>query len=129
MKEIARQGRLALPFPGPSHYVPRLTAVTLCCEVQVRAVWRSLMEVVPNAESACFADPDLLEAIIRPLGFHRFRARAIGAMSHDYLHMSWSRPSQLRYVGKYASDAYFIFCRCVQDLGRDIHVASLLACK
>jgi hypothetical protein len=84
--------------------------------VQVRAVWDGLMEVAPNPEAACVADPAVLEAIIRPLGFHRFRARAIGSMSHDYLNVSWSRPSQLRHVGKYASDAYFIFCRCVQHL-------------
>jgi hypothetical protein len=68
------------------------------------------MAVIPDAQSAASADPSVLEAIIQPLGFHRFRARAIVAMSADYLR-PWSRPSELRFIGKYASDAYFIFCR------------------
>ena len=80
--------------------------------MQVRAVWPRLMALAPTPEAACAASPDALEATIHSLGFHRSRARSIGAMSHDYLHTAWSRPSQLRFVGKYASDAYFIFCRC-----------------
>lgn len=79
---------------------------------QVRAVWPRLMELAPTPQAACAASPDALEATIHSLGFHRSRARAIGAMSHDYLHTPWTRPSQLRHVGKYASDAYFMFCRC-----------------
>ena len=68
------------------------------------------MAVIPNAETAAEADPCALEAIIQPLGFQRFRARGIIAMSSDYLR-PWSRPSELRFIGKYASDAYWIFCR------------------
>ena len=78
---------------------------------QVRSVWALLMELAPTPEAATSADPAALEELIRPLGFHRFRARAIVALSEDYLRLSWRQPSELRHVGKYASDAYFMFCR------------------
>lgn len=73
------------------------------------------MAAIPDAQAGAAADPAHLESIIHPLGFHRFRARAIVAMSADYLR-PWRQPTELRYVGKYASDAYFIFCRCDPDL-------------
>lgn len=69
------------------------------------------MEVIPDAQTAAAADPCALEVIIQPLGFQRFRALGIIAMSVDYLR-PWARPSELRFIGKYASDAYWIFCRC-----------------
>lgn len=78
------------------------------------------MAVIPTAADAAAADPAVLEAIIRPLGFFRFRARAIVAMSTDFLAPTWTRPSQLRFVGKYGSDAYFIFCRCVPAFLRGV---------
>lgn len=83
--------------------------------LQVRRVWDDLMAIVPDAQAGASAEPDRLEQVIQSLGFHRFRARAIVAMSADYLR-PWRRPSELRYVGKYASDAYFIFCRCAPAL-------------
>jgi hypothetical protein len=79
--------------------------------MQVRRLWDDLMAVIPDAETAADADPAAIEAVIRPLGFQRFRARGIIAMSADYL-LPWTRPSELRFIGKYASDAYWIFCRC-----------------
>lgn len=69
------------------------------------------MAVIPDAQTAAVADPAAIEVVIQPLGFQRFRARGIISMSSDYLR-PWSRPSELRFVGKYASDAYWIFCRC-----------------
>jgi hypothetical protein len=78
------------------------------------------MVVVPDAQTAADADPAVIEGIIQPLGFHRFRARAIVAMSTDYLR-PWKRPSELRYIGKYASDAYWIFCRCGLDTSAGKH--------
>jgi 3-methyladenine DNA glycosylase/8-oxoguanine DNA glycosylase len=79
---------------------------------QVRKVWPALLAVCPGPEAAASADVEALSELIRPLGFFRFRARAIVAMSNDFMHLDWRRPSELRHIGKYASDAYFIFCRC-----------------
>ena len=80
--------------------------------MQVRKVWPALMALAPSPRAAAAADVGALEALLHPLGFFRFRARAIVAMSADYLDKEWTRPSELRHVGKYASDAYFLFCRC-----------------
>eukprot|EP00892_Ulva_mutabilis_P012444 jgi/Ulvmu1/9572/UM054_0002.1 len=77
---------------------------------QLRRIWGDLMHAIPDAQAGAAADPARLERIIQPLGFYRFRARAILAMSEDYLR-PWRQPTELRFVGKYASDAYFIFCR------------------
>jgi hypothetical protein len=80
--------------------------------VQVRKIWADLMVICPDPATASDADEAAIETLLYPLGFYRFRARAIVSMSADYLNLPWRRPSELRYVGKYASDAYFIFCRC-----------------
>ena len=54
---------------------------------------------------------DLIE-MIKDLGLSQRRAKALIKMSDDYINKDWKAdPTQLYGVGKYASDAYRIFCR------------------
>ena len=49
--------------------------------------------------------------LISPLGLSKRRAKALKAMSNDYITKSWkNNPSLLFGIGKYGSDAYKIFC-------------------
>jgi methyl-CpG-binding domain protein 4 len=75
-----------------------------------RVVWR-LFKLCPTPEAALAADVARIEAIIQPLGLFRKRALSIRRLSHEYLHSQWRHPTELHGIGKYASDAYFIFCR------------------
>jgi len=55
-------------------------------------------------------EKDLI-ALISPLGLSERRSRALKRMSNDFINKEWKdNPTVLYGVGKYASDAYRIFC-------------------
>ena len=57
------------------------------------------------------ANPAEIEELIQPLGLSRRRSKALVQMSKDYLQKDWKdHPEVLYGIGKYASDAYRIFC-------------------
>lgn len=85
---------------------------------QVRKVIWDFFKCCPTPETACAADPAGIETLIHPLGLHRKRALSLQRMSHDYLHKNWCTPEELHACGKYAADAYFIFCR---GRWKDVH--------
>jgi methyl-CpG-binding domain protein 4 len=65
----------------------------------------------PDAQSASQADPKDIEEMIQPLGLSRRRSVSLVRMSNDYLLKEWKdQPDVLYGIGKYASDAYLIFC-------------------
>ena len=52
-----------------------------------------------------------IQNMIKPLGLSERRSRSLVRMSNDYIHKDWKdTPDVLYGVGKYASDAYRIFC-------------------
>ena len=58
------------------------------------------------------ADISELEALIQPLGLVKRRSKALIQMSKDYMQKDWKdNPEVLYGIGKYASDAYRIFCK------------------
>ena len=66
----------------------------------------------PSAESMSSADIRELENLIQPLGLSQRRSKALIQMSKDYLQKDWKdNPETLYGIGKYASDAYWIFCK------------------
>ena len=66
----------------------------------------------PKPADMASANPAEIEEIIRPLGLYRRRSKALVQMSKDYLQKDWKdNPEVLYGVGKYASDAYLIFCK------------------
>ena len=69
-----------------------------------------LLRQMPDAAALASAEPAQLEALLRPLGLHRRRAQTLIDMSRAFLDGSWRRVEELPGVGKYAADAYAIFC-------------------
>jgi methyl-CpG-binding domain protein 4 len=78
---------------------------------QVRTVIWKLFSTYPTPEAAIAANTTDLEVLLRPLGLFRKRALAIQKLSEEYLNSNWQRPEELHGIGKYAADAYYIFCR------------------
>ena len=71
-----------------------------------------------SPEKLSKANYDELVNLIKPLGLSERRAKALMKMSHDYTHISWENdPKALYGIGKYGSDAYYIFCT---DSWRDV---------
>jgi methyl-CpG-binding domain protein 4 len=78
---------------------------------QVRLVLWDLLALCPTPAAAVTADTDAIRAIIQPLGLHNKRAVAVQKLSDDFMNKEWTCPTQLYGIGKYAADAYYIFCR------------------
>ncbi len=73
-------------------------------------MWK-FFEKYPTAKLASSADPLSIEKMIKPLGLSRRRSVTLVRMSNDYISKDWKRKPDVLYgVGKYASDAYRIFC-------------------
>jgi|TARA_R110002020_G_scaffold37124_19_gene112082 methyl-CpG-binding domain protein 4 len=73
-------------------------------------MWK-FFDLYPDAKSASIADPKTIEKMIKPLGLSQRRSVALVRMSDDYLKKQWkNKPDVLYGIGKYASDAYMIFC-------------------
>ena len=65
----------------------------------------------PTANQAASVDPREIQEMIQPLGLSERRSIALVRMSKDYLLKEWKDAPEVLYgIGKYASDAYRIFC-------------------
>ncbi|KAH9697540.1 hypothetical protein KPL71_023648 [Citrus sinensis] len=69
-----------------------------------------LFTLCPDAKTATEVDSEEIEKIISTLGLQKKRAPMIKRFSQEYLGESWTHVTQLHGVGKYAADAYAIFC-------------------
>nr|XP_016435738.1 PREDICTED: uncharacterized protein LOC107761959 [Nicotiana tabacum]XP_016435739.1 PREDICTED: uncharacterized protein LOC107761959 [Nicotiana tabacum] len=78
--------------------------------LQVRRVLSELFTLCPNAMAATEVAPEDIKKLIQPLGIYRKRTRMIQRLSQEYLGESWTHVTQLHGIGKYAADAYAIFC-------------------
>jgi methyl-CpG-binding domain protein 4 len=73
-------------------------------------MWR-FFEQYPTPEAASSANHETIREMIRPLGLSERRSKALIKMSNDYINKEWrEQPAVLYGIGKYASDAYRIFC-------------------
>eukprot|EP01137_Pigoraptor_chileana_P035308 Opistho-2@29117 len=77
---------------------------------QVRGLIVEFFRRYATPEATIAADTDALIDLLRPLGLYRRRAHSIRRMSEDFIASNWTLPSQLYGIGKYAEDAYRIFC-------------------
>jgi methyl-CpG-binding domain protein 4 len=73
-----------------------------------RVIWE-LFQLIPTPEAALAAPLEAIVRIIRPLGLTK-RAGYIQRLSQQYLHSDWRNVRELTGCGKYASDAYALFC-------------------
>lgn len=78
--------------------------------VQVRRVLPVLFKRYPDAQSLASASETELANILRPLGFYNRRAKSLKRFSAEYLSKDWTEAIDLYGIGKYANDAWHIFC-------------------
>lgn len=78
--------------------------------VQVRRVVEEFFTLCPNAMAATEVAVEDIEKLLRPLGLYNKRSLAIPRLSQEYLGNTWTHVTQLHGIGKYAADAYAIFC-------------------
>ncbi|XP_054815882.1 methyl-CpG-binding domain protein 4-like protein [Prosopis cineraria] len=76
---------------------------------QVKKVLSRFFDLCPDAETCIQVPPWKIENIISSLGILR-RVKTLQRLSSEYLNDSWTHVPQLHGVGKYAADAYAIFC-------------------
>jgi len=92
--------------------------IFVCCifcnltkRVHAEPYFWEVLERWPRPEYLARADFFELVDLIKPLGLSQKRAKALKRMSGDYYHVDWQDdPTCLYGIGKYASDAYRIFC-------------------
>ncbi|KAK8448328.1 hypothetical protein SEVIR_7G037400v4 [Setaria viridis] len=77
---------------------------------QVRKKLEGFFERYPDAQTACTADPEKMAEYLAPLGLQRVKANRIHKLSKAYVEEEWTYITELCGVGKYAADAYAIFC-------------------
>eukprot|EP00252_Welwitschia_mirabilis_P003973 TRINITY_DN1407_c0_g1_i1.p1 TRINITY_DN1407_c0_g1~~TRINITY_DN1407_c0_g1_i1.p1 ORF type:complete len:240 (-),score=44.69 TRINITY_DN1407_c0_g1_i1:344-1063(-) len=78
--------------------------------IQAEEVVEELFGKYPDAESMANANVEDIRAIIASLGLQNQRASTLQRFSQDYLRDDWTSVTQLHGIGKYAADAFAIFC-------------------
>ncbi|XP_058189928.1 uncharacterized protein LOC131307451 isoform X1 [Rhododendron vialii] len=78
--------------------------------LQAGRVLPDLFSLCPNAKTATEVTTEQIASVIKSLGLYNKRALMIQRLSREYLGESWTHATQLHGVGKYAADAYAIFC-------------------
>ena len=72
--------------------------------------WRVLARY-PTPKELSEADTEELKCMIKDIGLTQRRTKALKKMSYDYLNKEWQdNPANLYGIGKYGSDAYYLFC-------------------
>ncbi|XP_006661017.1 uncharacterized protein LOC121055370 [Oryza brachyantha] len=77
---------------------------------QVRRKVKGFFKRYPDPQTAFNADPEKMAKYLAPLGLQRVKANRIQKFSKAYVESDWTYITELCGVGKYAADAYAIFC-------------------
>ncbi|PUZ45989.1 hypothetical protein GQ55_7G009000 [Panicum hallii var. hallii] len=77
---------------------------------QVKKILKGFFKRYPDAQTAYTADPEMMAKYLAPLGLQRVKANRIQRFSKAYVEEEWTYITELCGVGKYAADAYAIFC-------------------
>lgn len=85
--------------------------LNLTTRKQVDKVIDRLFHKYPGPCSMAIAKEDDLYDIIKSLGLANKRVKTLKRFSHEYLTENWNTPKQLYGCGKYADDAWRIFCK------------------
>ncbi|CAM6108337.1 unnamed protein product [Calypogeia fissa] len=94
--------------------------------VQMHKVIWDLFSLCPDAETAINMDTAKIAEKVYSLGLQNKRAKMIQRFSAEYLRGDWTNVTQLHGIGKYAADAYAIFC---QGLWREVEPDDLMLNK
>ena len=77
---------------------------------QVDKVYQELFTKYPDATSMMNSDVHELQDLIKPLGMWKRRTETLRRFSREYVEKEWSSPKELYGCGKYAEDAWRVFC-------------------
>jgi methyl-CpG-binding domain protein 4 len=75
-----------------------------------KVIWK-FFDRWPNPHSLLTANFQDVSDMLRPLGFYNRRPKAMKKFTEEYLGKEWNEPIELYGVGKYANDAWRIFCK------------------
>ena len=91
--------------------------ILVCCILlnltthkQVRKILPEFFKRYPGPCSMILADEDELKNHLQSLGLVNKRAKTLIRFSKEYLASQWETASELHGCGKYADDAWHIFC-------------------
>ena len=92
--------------------------ILVCCILlnltthkQVRKVLPILFKKYPHPDFMVLAEEEDLRKILVPLGLSNKRAKTLIRFSREYLTADWQSAKDLYGCGKYADDAWHIFCK------------------
>ena len=85
--------------------------LNLTTRKQVDKIIDRLFHKYPGPCSMAYAKDDDLLDIIKSLGLANKRVKTLKRFSKEYMTKKWSTPKELFGCGKYADDAWRIFCR------------------
>ncbi|CAK8534928.1 unnamed protein product [Lathyrus sativus] len=77
---------------------------------QTKKVIDEFFKLCPDAESCMRVSREEIQEVIKTLGLQGKRSAMLQRLSCEYLSDSWTHVTELHSVGKYAADAYAIFC-------------------
>ncbi|MCL7027697.1 hypothetical protein MKW94_013165 [Papaver nudicaule] len=77
---------------------------------QVKEVLPDFFKLCPDAKTTLEVAAEDIERTIQWLGIHKKRTETIKRFSSEYLADDWTHIPHLPGIGKYAADAYAIFC-------------------
>ena len=84
--------------------------LNLTTRKQVDSVIHEFFKRWPAPVSLLGADEQELQELIKPLGMWRKRSKTLRRFTREYLTLEWETPKDLYGCGKYADDAWRIFC-------------------
>ena len=92
--------------------------ILVCCLLlnltthkQVRKVLPKFFKKYPHPHSIISAKEEELKKIIKPLGLVNKRSTTLIRFSQEYINNQWKTAKDLYGCGKYADDAWHIFCK------------------
>jgi methyl-CpG-binding domain protein 4 len=85
--------------------------LNLTTRKQVDKVIDGLFKKYPDPHSMRAANDDDLHEMIKSLGLANKRVNTLKRFSDEYVNKQWKTPKELYGCGKYADDAWRIFCR------------------
>ena len=99
-------------------YVPDEWRILVCCLLlnqtsrkQVDPMINKLFERYPDAKTMSHAKEEDLHKLLKPLGLWKRRAVTLKRFSQEFINGEWQTAKDLYGCGKYADDAWRIFCK------------------
>ena len=75
-----------------------------------KVIWQ-FFDKWPTPKKFLKSTHEEVSALLRPLGFYNRRPKAMRKFTEQYVQDKWLEPIELYGIGKYANDAWRIFCR------------------